>query len=729
MASRFPGDASSIMKFTATAPPHLAKLLAEEITSFGATRVQAHASTVSFQGDLDIAYRACLWSRIASRILLPLTDVDAPTPKALYDAVAAIRWERHLDSKGTLAVEVAGQSTGISHSRYAALTVKDAIVDRFREQFGERPSVDTEHPDLLVHLFLHGAKARLSLDLSGGSLHRRGYRLEGAFAPLKENLAAAILQLAGWAEIARRGGGLFDPMCGSGTLLIEGAWLAGDVAPGLLRKHFGFLGWKRHDDEVWQSLLVEAGERRDSGLAGIPPIIGYDRDRRALEAALANIERAGLNGKIRIEHRPLSADMPLPQGQPGLLVSNPPYGERLGEAALLRPLYTGLGQLLKERMPAWRGAVLTANPELGALIGLRPVRAETLDNGGIACRLLVFEGTADHAAEQTQPEILSPGTAAFVNRITKNLKHLGRWARRAGVSCFRVYDQDLPEYALAIDLYQCDGERVIHVQEYQAPATVDQDLALARLEEALSVLPTALDVAPQNLFLKVRRRQKGGRQYDKQGQTGRMFEIDEYGAHLLVNFTDYLDTGIFLDHRPIRRLLREAAQEKRFLNLFCYTGTATVQAALGGALRTVSVDLSATYIDWARRNLERNGFPSECHELVRADVVNWLEVAVRQGRQFDLIFCDPPTISRSKRMEGAFDVQRDHVHLIRTAIKLLAPTGTLYFSNNFRKFRLDEALSADLAVVDISGQTLDEDFKRRPNIHKCWRIRHREAEA
>jgi len=713
-----------LMKFTATAPPHLAGLLVEELTALGASRIQPLQSAVSFQGSLSTAYRVCLWSRIASRILLPLTDVEADTPQALHAAVAAIRWERHLDSKGTLAIEVAGQSTGISHSRYAALTVKDAIVDRFRDLFGERPSVDTARPDLRVHLFLRGSRARLAIDLSGSSLHRRGYRLEGASAPLKENLAAALLHLADWPRIAQAGGALFDPLCGSGTLLLEGAFIAGDVAPGLFRDHFGFIGWKRHDEAQWLALLQEAEERRAQGLPRIPPIIGYDRDPVALESARANAARAGLGEHIQLEQRSFNAHPPVTDMPAGLMITNPPYGERLGQGDSLRPLYTGLGELLREGIPAWRGAVLTASPELGALIGLRPCKAEAVDNGGIACRLLVFEGAADLSAQSLPATEPSPGARSFGNRLAKNLKHLSRWARRAGISCYRVYDQDLPEYALALDVYHCDGEVYVHAQEYQAPLTVKPESAAMRLQEAMSMVPRVLDVPPSNVFLKVRQRQRGRRQYDKQGRSGRYFEVEEYGARLLVNFTDYLDTGLFLDHRPMRRLLRAEAQGKRFLNLFCYTGAATVQAALGGASETLSVDLSATYLEWAKRNFERNGMQEGRHRLTRADVMAWIGTARSEKRRFDLIFCDPPTFSRSKRMEGLFDVQRDHVELLTGAAALLAPAGTLYFSNNFRKFRLDRESLTGLEVEEISQKTLDEDFKRRPNIHRCWRMRH-----
>jgi len=709
------------MKFTATCPPGLVDLLARELEQCGADRIQPATTSVGFQGELEVAYRACLWSRIANRILLPITDVPADDPKALYAAAREIRWERHLDAAGTLAVEVAGSGEGIAHSRYAALTLKDAVVDRFRELFGVRPSIDTERPDIRLHLLLRGDRAKLSLDLSGTSLHQRGYRDSGARAPLKENLAAGLLLLADWPLLAAQGAALFDPLCGSGTLLSEGAMMAADIAPGLLRQHFGFLRWKRHQPEIWSALLEEAAHRRRAGMERLPPVIGSDQDAQALQAAERNLAALGLMGQVQLQQRSLHAEMPLPPQDHGLLITNPPYGARLGEAEQLRPLYVTLGQLIRERMPGWQGAVFTGNPELAAQIGLKPQRVIALDNGGIPCRLLLYPATTTHAVAGEPGAELSEGGRALLNRLQKNRRHLQRWAARSAVSCYRVYDQDLPEYAIAVDSYRSGDQEWLHVQEYRAPTSVDAERAAMRLAEAMALLPQALVVPRERIFLKVRERQRGGAQYQKQAQAGRFLEVEEYGARLLVNLSDYLDTGLFLDHRAMRARLRAEATGKRFLNLFCYTASATVQAALGGARSSLSIDLSRTYLDWAGRNLALNGFAPPWHQLLQADVMEWLD-AQADGQRFDLIFCDPPTISRSKRMEGSLDVQRDHVRMIRGAMARLAPGGVLYFSNNFRRFKLDEPALADLQIEEISGRTIDEDFRRRPNIHRCWRI-------
>lgn len=708
--------------FFATVPKGMEPVLADELRALGAVAVDQMRAGVAFQGDLALGYRACLWSRTASRVLLPLGRFAAPDPEALYQGIRTFAWDEHLAPEGTLTVDFTISQSQISHSHYGALKVKDAVVDQFRDKYGVRPSVQRERPDLRINVYLYRNQARVSLDLSGESLHRRGYRGDGTPAPLKENLAAALLLLAGWPEIAAAGGPFIDPMCGSGTLPIEAALLAGDVAPGLLRPHFGFLAWRGHDPAVWAALLAEATERRETGLRRLPPIIGYDADPTAVRSALANLERAGLRGVVHVERRDLDAAAPAAESRPGLLLANPPYGERLGEEAALVPLYARLGEALRTRFAGWRGAVFTGNPQLALRLGLPVEESQTLYNGAIECRLLQLSIPA--AASAAAPR--SPGGEAFANRLRKNLRHLERWARRAGVESYRLYDADLPDFALAVDLYQRDANRWLHVQEYEAPATIEPQRAEERLREALALLPELLEISPDQVFLKVRRRQRGSAQYQRQGTSGSFYEIREGECRFLVNFTDYLDTGIFLDHRPVRQLIHELAAGRRFLNLFGYTGTATVMAAAGGAVATVTVDLSKTYLDWARRNLALNGFADRAHELVQADCRQWLarEAATRPGR-FDLIFLDPPTFSTSKRMEGTFDVQRDHVELIGDAGRLLAPEGNLLFSTNARKFRLDSAALTGFHLEEITRATIPTDFARDPKVHQVWRISRR----
>lgn len=710
------------MKFYASVAHGLAPLLTAELHQLGARKIVPAEAGVSFEGELEHAYRLCLWSRVASRVLLPLTTVPVQDTEQLYAEAKAIRWERHLHSSGSFAIEVKGQSAALSHSKYAALRVKDAIVDRFREQFDERPSVELDYPDIRIHLHLRGERARISLDLSGTSLHQRRYRVDSVLAPLKENLAAALLLESGWPALARQGGGLIDPMCGSATLLIEAAMIAADIAPGLMRDYFGFYGWRRHDEALWQTLLDEAHARRDAGLGSLPPILGYDQNPEAVRAALANVAQASLSPYIQISAQDLMNTLPAPPTPEGLLIVNPPYGERLGEINDLRPLYARLGQMMREALPGWQLAVFTGNPELASQIGLNGRRPLSLYNGPLPCQLIRYQAVGE------APEMLpnSDGATMFANRLRKNSKHLGKWARREGVTCYRLYDADLPEYAVAIDLYQSQ-QNWLHVQEYQAPASVDPQLASLRLQEAMTVLPTVLDIPKERIILKVRKRQKGKEQYERLDHSRHFIEVHEGPCRLWVNLVDYLDTGLFLDHRPTRLMLGQLAKGKDFLNLFAYTGVATVHAALGGARSTTTVDMSNTYLDWAQRNLTLNGIKGNTHRLIQADCTVWLaeQAMSRQAANYDLIFLDPPTFSSSKRMSESFDVQRDHPALIRHAMTLLRKDGTLIFSNNFRRFKLDPALEAQFEVKEISRQTLPEDFTRNPHIHRCWEFGYR----
>lgn len=721
----------------------LEPLLAQEATALGAQEAREQNGGVACTGDWEFAYRACLWSRLASRVLLQLAQAEVTDAEGLYQAAQAVDWPGWFSANRSFAVEAAGHSNVLTHSHFAALKVKDAIADRFREEHGRRPDVEAKDPDIPVHLHLNGARIALSLDLSGGSLHRRGYRSRGAAAPLKETLAAALLLRAGWPEIAGAGGALIDPLCGSGTLVIEAAYMAADIAPGLARERYGFQALRGYDDALWQSLLREAEQRREAGLARLPPLAGQDGDGATLRTARRNAELAGLESHIQWTQADVSTARP--QGEaPGLLICNPPYGERLGSEAELIKLYSLLGVALKQYFGGWRAAVFTGRPDLGPRLGLRAEKLYALYNGDLPCKLLLFEVAAPAAAE---PGTVNPGGGSedFTNRLRKNLKHLGKWAKRSGVSCYRVYDADLPDYALAVDLYPAASLQ-IHAQEYAAPKTVDPVRAERRLREALAVIQQVFEVPTSAIHFKIRQQQKGTDQYQRQSEQANFIQIDEHGCRLWVNLDDYLDTGLFLDHRPLRRRIQAEAAGKRFLNLFCYTATATVHAAQGGAAGTVSVDLSANYLEWGQRNLALNGVdatlkarrqpddvwrgrtrrePASKHALIQADCLAWLKEQAQDGSppRFDLILCDPPTFSNSKRMDGTLDVQRDHVEMIQNAARLLTPQGVLYFSTNRKRFKLDMESLAELEIGDITPQTLDEDFKRPPPPHRCWAIR------
>jgi len=718
----------AVLRYMATAPRGLADLVARELRTLGVTELAERTAGVRFAGELRHGYAACLWSRVASRVLVEVADFQAPDTAAFYSGARGVDWSAHLRPSDTLACEFTGAHPTITHSQFGALKLKDAICDELRERCGARPDIALERPAVRVVAHASGPRVLLYVDLAGEGLHRRGYRLRGGEAPLRENLAAGILLRAGWAEMAAAGAAFLDPLCGSGTLPIEAALIAAERAPGLLRDYWGFSGWRGHDAALWEQVLAEARAR---ARGTIPSAIrGSDSDRGVLRNAALNAQRAGVAELLSFEAAAVTEVQPRGTAT-GLVCTNPPYGERLGDAEAARAVHRELGAALRGRFAGWRAAILTASPDGARELGLRTTRTHELWNGALPCRLLRID-LADPGAPARAPGVprapdpavaASPGALMFANRLSKNLRQLGKTARVQGVSSYRLYDADMPEYAFAIDRYlEADGgEAHLYVQEYAAPESIEPAAASRRRTEALSVLSAVTGVAAANVHLRVRQRQRGSAQYQPLARQGQFYPIEEGGLRLLVNFTDYLDTGLFLDHRLTRQRLRAAAPGKRFLNLFCYTASATVHAAAGGAARTLSIDLSERYLDWAAQNFATNALTREHHELQRADCREWLGAA--PGGAWDLIFLDPPTFSNSKRMVGVLDTQRDHATLIEQSMRLLAPGGLLLFSTNAQRFRLDEALSARWQVKDISAATIPFDFKRSPRIHRAYELR------
>ncbi|MCL2789299.1 MAG: bifunctional 23S rRNA (guanine(2069)-N(7))-methyltransferase RlmK/23S rRNA (guanine(2445)-N(2))-methyltransferase RlmL [Desulfobulbus sp.] len=706
--------------FTATCGFGLEPLVQEEITATGGETISVHPGAVTWSGSLETGYRACLWSRFASRILLELARFDAPTTDALYAHASSILWDDHFTWKSTFAVHTTLVNAALSHSQFASLRVKDAIVDQFRKRFGKRPDVDALHPDLRFHLHVQGTGAVLSLDLSGDSLHRRGYRVGSGDAPLKETLAAAIVRLSGWLDRTGNEPVLLDPMCGSGTLLIEAALMLSDSAPGLLRKTFGFMAWNKHDPQLWDRLIQEAVERESLGMPAVwPQFIGYDADPKVVAAARKNVIAAGLREVIVIKQRQLARlHSPAPAG---CLLTNPPYGERLSEKEAVKYLYRCLGRVFRDQFAGWTLAFFTANPDLAEMTGIEWQERHRLFNGPIKCQLLAGQENTlqEHPAHRWTPVPLPAGMPGqdFANRLLKNCETILRWAQQEGIACFRIYDADMPEYNLAIDFY---GEWV-HVQEYAPPATVDPTKAEQRFTLALQVIRAVFGVPRSRLFIKTRKKQKGSQQYQKKDGTGTLHEVREGNCRFLVNFTDYLDTGLFLDHRLTRERLGQLAAGKTFLNLFAYTGTATVHAALGGTTATTSVDISAAYLARARTNLALNGIGGPQHQTIEADCLTWL---THSQERYGLIFVDPPTFSNARHRKQTFEVQNDHPALLRLAMQRLAKDGILLFSSNFRTFTLEASLARDFAVREISDETIPFDFQRNRRIHRCWEFRH-----
>ncbi|MBN3044451.1 bifunctional 23S rRNA (guanine(2069)-N(7))-methyltransferase RlmK/23S rRNA (guanine(2445)-N(2))-methyltransferase RlmL [Pectobacterium brasiliense] len=689
----------------------LEELLKSELESLGAQSCVVVQGGVHFEGDNRLLYQSLLWSRLASRILLPLNEFKVHSDLDLYLGVQAIDWSTIFSIDKTFAVHFTGTNEDIRNSQYGALKVKDAIVDSFTRKTGQRPDVAKQQPDIRVNVFLQRDMASVSLDLSGDGLHQRGYRDLAGLAPLKENLAAAIVLRSGW----KSGTPLVDPMCGSGTLLIEAAMIASDRAPGLHRTHWGFNAWLKHDAELWREVTAEAQQRARQGLqATTSRFFGSDNDRRVIEIAKANARRAGVAELISFDVRDAAQlKNPLPEGPRGTVVSNPPYGERLESEPALIALHNMLGRKMKSDFGGWQLSLFSASPELLSCLQLRAERQFKAKNGPLDCV------QKNYQLAETQGESAGQIAEDFANRLRKNLRKLEKWAKQQGIECYRIYDADLPEYNVAVDRY---GSWVV-VQEYAPPKTVDAQKARQRLFDVINATLSVLELPSNRLVLKTRERQKGKNQYEKLAQKGDFLLMEEFGAKLWVNLTDYLDTGLFLDHRIARKMLGEMSRGKDFLNLFAYTGTASVHAGLGGARSTTTVDMSRTYLEWAEKNLRVNGLTGRQHRLIQADCLSWLHNA---NEQFDVIFIDPPTFSNSKRMEESFDVQRDHLALMKDLKRLLRRGGTIMFSNNKRGFQMDTAglTALGLNAKEITAQTQSQDFARNRQIHNCWLLTH-----
>lgn len=697
------------MKFSlfVSCPKGLEYLLEEEVKGLGLQVTRVSPQGVYGEANLATVYQLCLWSRLANRVQLILFSGHAHNEQTLYKLCHQFAWQTVFSADKTLAIEFHGTTAQIRNSMYGAQVVKDAIADHFRKLQNKRPSVEREKPQILLHAHLKHDTLTVSFDLTGYSLHQRGYRKQAGAAPLKENVAAAMLIRAQWPKLALLGYALHDPFCGSGTLVIEAAMMAAHIAPGLLRADQSLNHWAMHQPTLWEKM-------RNQALKQVSPVklklIGTDSNAKIIEAAKANAESAGVSRLVEFALKELSECRA--QDKKGLVICNPPYGERLGDALPLVPLYQQMGQVMHEHYPGWEMAFLTSNPLLAKATGLRSHKQYTIYNGPLECKLYCVH-LADNRLKGSGQ--WSAEAQMFANRLQKNFQHLQKWAKRNDIHCYRVYDHDLPEYAFAIDIY----EDYAVLQEYAPPATVPKHKAERRSLDVLQVVPRILNISPGNLVVKQRKQQKGSNQYQKISQSGQNIIVREGKARFYVNLYDYLDTGLFLDHRPLRLRFASLPAGTRFLNCFCYTAAASVHAALAGA-HTTNVDLSRTYIHWAERNFKLNELGLNRHQFIQQDCLQWLKIC---RERFDVIFLDPPSFSNSKRMQGTLDIQRDQDSLIASAVRLLQEDGTLYFSTNLRKFKLSPLVSSQFDVQDISAETIDPDFKRNKKIHQCFVIK------
>ncbi len=752
------------MEFFATCPKGFERLLAQELTGMGCRQVRPLKGQVSFAGEVGDAYRACLWSRLASRVVLVLCRVDASSSDALYDGVRSYAWPEHLALGTTFAIDAHGTNAALRNTQFVALRAKDAITDELLARTGARPVVDAHNPGLTVVVRISRDRALVGIDLSGVPLFKRGYEsLPGRrapIAPLRPDYAAALLCSGNWAGIcadAREKGTspvLYALYSGAGSILVEAAGIALDRAPGLSRHRWGFEGWAQHDHESWERLLGEARERASS--SHDVELVARDVRRGSEGSSTQMLHAAGIEevprwlrendaaGQVDLAIADLSwVSVDEPAVQANALELAARASREVGEA----PMVALSGDAIIDDALGREASDMTS-----VLVGRDD-----------AC-IRVYGAAAAGAPQRVDVgdrhvSVYVPASDQFAARLQKVARQRAKWARREDVTCYRVYDADLPDYAVTIDRFEESVETAretprvwLQMYEYAAPKGIDEELARKRLLDVLALSPAILGVDPRNVYLRTRQRARGGSQYaDEASAPSRRGKprvvggaelvpgahlVDEGGLTFEVNFSTRMDCGIFLDHRETRAMLREMAKRtegsKRFLNLFAYTGSATCYAADGGMRHTTTVDLSRPSLDWARRNMARNGFTGKEHEFVQADVLSWISEQRHSANRWDLVFCDVPTFSNSQRMrKGSFDVQRDHVELLIGVSRLLTrgrdggAGGICVFSCNLRTFKpdVDALAKAGVVIEDITEKTIPEDFARNKRVHHCYLVK------
>lgn len=676
--------------------PHLA----EELRNLGGEDVWIGNGGVALRGAPSVIMNICLWSRLASRVLLPIAKAPTFDSSFFSTGILEIPWEKYMCSDSTFRVVFEGVNTTSCSIDEGIVRVNSTVEDRFRSKNRAPPKVNMEQPDLIIHVLLQEEQTQISLDLSRNTLPTQ---------KMSKSLLSGILLLAGWPQIALLGGALANPMCGSGTLAIQAAKIAANVAPGLSTSLSGFQTLPWFDREAWEGLVADAQKKAEEGLKKVPPIFAWEDDSNLLTLAKKEVELAGFSDHIHF--KPLSNN-PMETIQsptPGLVIFSSPKDKRCNQK-LTKDLKTGF--------TGWQSAVFSDRSDCVIALGLLPTKEYDLHNESQACRLWVYEHSSTSALDlDSDSDSVSSGNEThFSNRLKKKLRQLGKWAKREGIECYRLYDADMPEYAVAIDLY---GEWV-HIQEYQAPKTVDPNKAKQRFDEVVDGVQLVLDTPLERIQIKVRKPQKGLNQYEKQGENNQFLTVSEGGLKFLVNLQDYLDSGLFLDHRLLREKIRTLAQGRRFLNLFGYTGSASVYANAGGARESVLVDISRTYLNWAQKNATLNGFVGWKYQYIQEDCFSWLE---KENSRFDLIFLAPPTFSNSKRMQGDLDINRDYGKLLFLCKKVLTPGGVLLFSTHSKRFKLDpEHIPTSMICTEITSETMPRDFQRKKPFHRTWQL-------
>ncbi|MCA9215882.1 MAG: bifunctional 23S rRNA (guanine(2069)-N(7))-methyltransferase RlmK/23S rRNA (guanine(2445)-N(2))-methyltransferase RlmL [Planctomycetales bacterium] len=771
------------LELIATSAFGLESVVRQELKNLGYDARITGAGKIRFSGDLRDVCRANLWLRSADRVLILVHEFEAKDFEALFETTKSIPWEQWIPIDGKFPVMGRSRNSQLSSVPAIQRSTKRAVVDRMlsaNSSEGETASLPESGALYRIEISILDDQATLTIDTTGPSLHKRGYRKLVGPAPLKETLAAALVQLSFW-DSERP---LLDPFCGTGTIPIEAAMIARNIAPGLNRE-FSFEAWP-------QVAVAMVDEERLAATNAIVQdaklrIIGTDSDANSVSMARYHAQKAGVDEDIHFQQKPfhqVSSKQTF-----GCVITNPPYGERIGESAEVNALYRSIPEILR-RFPTWSHFILTAFPNFEQFIQKTADRRRKLYNGRLECTYYQFfgpkprklrkpdrsvkdsesggsdsvENVENDSVEATAKEAGANGNAAhvrvdthgengngngasstkpndkptraannpvfggltekadeqaaiFASRLRKRARHLRRWPTRQDIHCFRLYERDIPEIPLVVDRY----EDHLHITEYERPN--DRDIAQHAdwLELMAQTVGEALDVPTDRIFFKSRQRQRGDTQYEPVSRNSYELEVREGGLKFFVNLSDYVDTGLFLDHRITRAMFRDHAKDARVLNLFAYTGAFSVYAADAPAATVTTVDWSTTYLNWARRNMELNGFVGAKYAFVRENAGDYVN-RLPERDMFDLAIIDPPTFSNSKRTEDDWQVQRDHANLLAAVMARVSDGGSVFFSTNFRRFKLAETEIGASSIHEISRQTVPEDYRNR-RIHRCWIIK------
>jgi 23S rRNA (guanine2445-N2)-methyltransferase / 23S rRNA (guanine2069-N7)-methyltransferase len=725
------------LNLIATCAFGLEAVVIRELANLGYEANVVRPGRLAFAGDVTALCRANLWLRSADRVLVELAGFPATDFDVLFETARSLPWEEWALADAAIPVRGRSHKSVLSSVPACQRTVKKAIVERLLSvRHGESELPETG-PALPVEVSLIDDVATIDLDASGDGLHRRGYRTLAAEAQLRETLAAAMVQLSFWKPERP----FLEPFCGTGTIAIEAALLGRRLAPGRNRT-FVAEGWPAIPAVAWKTAREEAS---DLALASLPErIIGSDADAATLKLARYHAGLAGVADDIHFQQRDF-ADLSSSRKY-GCVVTNPPYGLRMGRDDEVEALYRSFPMVLR-RLRTWSHFILSARPDFEQLVGQEADRRRKLYNGRIECTLYQFfgpkpersrsenssgplpiKGRESEGARTMHPafgglrEEAARQAQEFGNRLRKLARHLRRWPTKRGITCYRIYDRDIPEVPLAVDRY----EDALHIAEYERPHDRTPAEHADWLDHMVRTAAEVLETPRDQVFVKHRRRQRGSAQYEPVDDRRATRIVHEGGLKFLVNLSDYVDTGLFLDHRITRSMVRDAAKGGNFLNLFAYTGSFTVYAAAGGALRSTSVDLLPRHLEWAEENLRLNGLAGPAHRLIRSDARAYLG-SLRGPAQFDLAVIDPPTFSNSKRLDEDWDVQRDHAELLKAVLEHMREGGGVFFSTNSRRFKLDEAAVTGVEIREITRHTVPEDFRNK-RIHRCWRMVKRERD-